>query len=525
MGLKTNRESLDRKKPLELVLELLSFAGGENTRGEDAALKSNEARTIENWDPISLGGMIRSKGFNEVADGGATYTDQPDLLFHHREGLTSTRIFMVIEGDVAYKNGAVITQTDNAAFTSGVLCSGLSAGDKAWITNSTDNLKYTTIAGNITVPADQPSSARDRIYEHKSRLVAEGGGKAVFGSRALQGNWTAADAWSLAGDAWSFTFPDNTKGAVMGFPSGHEIAVFTKNSCSVIYNFPNVARRELPTSHGCSAPDSIARGDEGVYFLSEFPTKGIFLWNGVTWTDLTINLPDFFNSINLAQRMFGEYRNRKYYFFYNESGSGVTYPNRVKIFDAEFGRWMSRPVNSALSDNFGYPAVLRYDNNELYVASSQKDKLYELETADNSDEDENTEANYKTKFFTSRDFAVASGGGNLPINDVRMKLTKITASYFGTQGSISILWISDKGRYQGSKTLDLTADGALINTTFTVNSSNIISSANLPEKNKTSSFNNAAVGRGFEFQILNSNTGTRPELKSIKIHAIAIEES
>ncbi len=34
----TNRQILDRRDPVELVLELLSFAGGENTIGEDHEL-------------------------------------------------------------------------------------------------------------------------------------------------------------------------------------------------------------------------------------------------------------------------------------------------------------------------------------------------------------------------------------------------------------------------------------------------------------------------------------------------------
>jgi len=56
---KTYREVLDRPDSLELVLNIASFAGGENTIGQDQELKSNEARIIENWDSDSLGGMIR----------------------------------------------------------------------------------------------------------------------------------------------------------------------------------------------------------------------------------------------------------------------------------------------------------------------------------------------------------------------------------------------------------------------------------------------------------------------------------
>lgn len=735
---KTNRPVLDRDRPLELVLELLSFAGGENTIGEDVALKNNEARIIENWDALSMGGMIRSKGLNEVcavnniddydvllvhcdgADGvtawvdaangaaisaigtaqadtaqkkfgtasllldgnsdgislldsanwnfgaedftidlqfrlnvdqdcviagqyvdannywhikydqvnslliffwkdggtdradyevawnpagatwyhlevsrattimqmfiagtkqtltentaiGATtladlaailifghqnaadyvdgwideirvakgvarhtasftapteayvFNDAPDLLLHHDES-GSSRVYAIIAGDLVYKNGASFSVADAAGFTKDILSHGISAGNKAWITNSTDNLKYVTLAGALTTPADQPTNARDRIYHHKTRLFAEGGGKEVYGSKALPGNWTDADAWSLTNDAWDYTMPNYTYGAVMGFPSGHEITVFTYYQAHSLYNFPNIARRDIPNSHGCCAPYSIVKGDEGVYFLSKFPTFGIFLWNGIEWINLTEN-HDFIDDIDLTKRIFGIYRNRKYYFFYNESGSGVIYPNRLKIYNAKFGRWMTRPINAAVSDKFGIPELLRYDNNELYAASSKQGKLYELETTDNSDEEQNTEANYKTKDFSSRDFSLADGGGQFPIDGVRLKLIKQTITYYGTTGNLTFQWTADKGVRSGNRIITMSAEGALINVDFTVNVSKIVSSDSLSEKTKTYSFKNSAVGRRFNFQILNSATGERPKVKRIKIHAVALEES
>ena len=267
---------LDRQEPIELVLDLLSFAAGENTKGTDEELKNNEARTIENWEPLSAGGMVRAKGLTEVANGsGAGYTDAWDLLLQHVEG-ASTELYGVIEGDIVKKNGALIQQADAAAFTSGVLCHGVSAGDKIWITNSTDNLKFRTIAGGVTVPDDQPALARDRIHEHKSRLVAEGGGVRVYGSKAGAGNWTDADAWSKPNDAYSIDLPFPTRGSVMDFPSSN-YTVFTEFAAYELFNAPNIAFREIPRSHGCGAPLSIAKGDEGVFFVSTSPTLGVYL--------------------------------------------------------------------------------------------------------------------------------------------------------------------------------------------------------------------------------------------------------
>ena len=77
----TNRQALDRRNPIELVLELLSFAGGENTIGEDQELKSNEARIIRNWDAISLGGMERSKGLRTSSRNTRCYMGQ-GITFH-----------------------------------------------------------------------------------------------------------------------------------------------------------------------------------------------------------------------------------------------------------------------------------------------------------------------------------------------------------------------------------------------------------------------------------------------------------
>ena len=185
---KTSRQIVDKQKPIELVLELLSFSAGENTIGADQELKPNEARVIKNWDAVSLGGMIRSKGFNEVADGVTDgYTGVLDLLIQHEEA-GSTKLYGIVEGDLVYKDSADMKQDDNAAFTSGVLSHAVSAGDKLWITNATDGLKYKTLAGAITVPDDVPTNARERMYTHKFRLIAEGGSKRIYGCRAGSGN-------------------------------------------------------------------------------------------------------------------------------------------------------------------------------------------------------------------------------------------------------------------------------------------------------------------------------------------------
>ncbi len=513
----TNRQILDRRDPIELVLELLSFAGGENTIGEDHELKSNEARIIENWDAISLGGMERSKGFSKVADGsGGGYTDGLDLLIQHNEA-GSTRTYAIVEGDLVYKNGAALTQDDDDDFTSGILSHAVSAGDKLWITNPSDNLQYKTIAGDVTVPDSVPDAARERIYYHKFRLIAEGGGKVIYGSRAASGNWTEADAWSLANDAWNMTMPEDTKGMVMGFPSGDEATVFTEYGAYALYNFPDTAYRPLLGVPGCSAPYALAKGKEGVFIVSKYPVLGVFLWNGVNYVNLTEH-HDFVNDINFSGRIFGEYRNQKYYLMYNDAAGNT--PNTLRIYDTKFGRWMKR----SSTEKMGYPALLKYSNNELYIGSSDEDELYELEDTSNADNGSNTSANYKTKDFSSADFNVASGG-KFPIDEVRIKLTKIIVTCYGTTGAITILWTADKGRRSGSQTIDIadTQAGARINDDFTVNTSYIVEKPSYKIVKK--SLKASAIGERFNFQILNVNTGERPRVKKIKIHAIALEEA
>lgn len=511
---KTGGRVLDVQDNPELVLELPSFAGGENTVGEDQELKVNEARIIENWDAVSLGGMIRSKGFNEVADGGATYTAAPDGLCHHFEGST-IRNFILVGGELAYKNAAVITQQTTSAYTNGTLCGCLSAGGAFWFTNATDNLKRATIAGGSAAATGQPSSARERIYYHKSRLIAEGGGVTVFGSRAGTGNWNSANTFSASGDAWNIDLPDLTKGCAPGFPSGDEVTVFTEFGAYSLFNFPNISFRPVAGSPGCSAPFSIATGQPGVFFFSKYPTRGVFLWDRSNWIELTIN-EDWVDDVDLTKRCFGIYREGKYHIFYNELGSGVSYPNRWRIYDTAFGRWMTRTVHTGLSDSFAFPAVLYKSSNELYVTSAQKDKVYELETEDNSDEGLNTIANYKTKDFTSKDFG-------LERDEIRMKLLKVTISYYGSRGLLSFQWNSDRGIHTGSQVIEMTADGAMINSSFTVNTSFLSSPP--PTRTITRSFGNNAVGRRFSFQILNSNTGDRPIVKKVKVFAVALEEA
>lgn len=603
---KTYRDVLDRSDSPELVLEIPSFAGGENTVGQDQELKVNEARVIENWDSDSLGGMVRSKGFTQIASGlnyikavvftgaglndatsggtysgtvNATYTviidatgtpdtfkwkknsgsfttgvaitgsaqtlsdgvtitfaattghtlnDQwvitaisytaaPDGALHHFEG-TSTRNYVIIEGDVAYINGSAITKIDIGAFTSGVLTHGLSAGNKAWFTNATDNLKFTTIAGTTAAPTGTPPNARERIYYHKSRLVAEGGGVTVYGSRVGTGNWAAsANTWTASGDAWSIDLPDLTQGCVPGFPTGGQITVFTKFGAYALTNMPNIAQNYILGSHGCSQAESIQLGAEGVYFFSLYPTLGVYLWNGSSWINLTVN-ETWVNQVSLTNRCFGIYSENKYRFFYNDNTSGVSYPNVERVYDARWGRWNNRVINSSVADNFGIPFLLTKANNELYCTSSRVDKVYQLEDTSNSDNTNDTQANYKTKDFTSKDFGA-------PRDEIRMKLLKATVSFFGTTGLFSLQWTSDRGAYTGSIIIDMQAPGDLLNTTFTVNTSSIISASSIPDKTVTKSFKNSAVGRRFSFQLLNNGTGERVKIKKIKILGIALEEA
>ena len=518
---KTSTNILNKTEPLELVLEILSFSGGEDTVEEDQGIKSNEGRIIQNWDSIYLGGMIRSPGFTSIADQTASYTNKAiDGLLHHFEG-SSIRNYVIVNGNLTRINGSALTTTDSAAFTAGVLTHGLTAGNIAFFTNSTDNLKYTTIGGSIAAPTTTPTNARDRLYFHKSRLIAEGGGVTVYGSRAGSGTWNGAGGWTTSGDAWSIDLPDTTQGCVPGFPNPDYVTVFTKQSTFALYNFPNVAYTPIEVNRGCSAPYSIAYGKEGVFFVSQFPTLGVFLWDGTTFNNITL-YENFPTDINFSNRIFGIYNSNKYILMYSSTANAQSYPDTRYDYDARFGRWAQRPVNSALGDNLGYPINLVKSNNALYCGSSRKAIVYQLENV-NSDAAQSTIANYQTKDFSSSDFSV-QGQGNFPLDAVRMKLLKMTISFYGTTGTFSIQWNADRGRNSGSRVIDLTAAGDLINTTFTVNTSQILGSLP-PTKDVTYSFANNAIGRRFNFQILNTGSGDRPKIKKIKIFGICLEEA
>lgn len=499
-----------------------SFSGGENTIGEDQELKANEARAIQNWDSISVGGMVRSNGFTKQVDATGSYTAKPlDMLGHHYEG-TSVRNYGIINGDLGRVNGSSFTVTDSAAFTAGVLSHSQTAGSAFWITNTTDNLKYTTIAGSITVPTDKPSSACARIYYHKSRLIAEGGSPVVYGSRAGSGTatWAAAGGWSTSGDAWNITMPDLTQGCIPGFPSPDQVTVFTLGATFYLYNFPNIAYQPVNINRGCSAPYSIAYGKEGAFFVSQFPTLGVFLWDTVNFTNLTL-YEGFVNDINFSNRIYGVYRGNQYYLFYSSLANGQSYTDTLKVFDARFGRWMSRPINAAVSDSFGYPKIFIKPTNDLWAGSSQKAIMYQLESG-TSDAGQTTNANYITKDFTSNDFTV-DGQAQFPLSEVRMKLLKVSVTYYGTTGNFSLQWTADRGLRSGAQIFDLTGQGDLINTTFIVNTSLI---AGLPSaKTTTRSFDNSAIGSRFSFQILQNGSGVIPEIKRIKIFAVALQES
>lgn len=523
-----NQSVLDRVDSLELALELFSFSGSENTIGEDQAVKSNEGRVIENWEATSLGGMQRAKGFVLTGDGtGAGYSAKLDLLLHHKDS-GGTALYAIIAGDLAKLSGSNLVQDDAAAFTSGVLSHGFSdQGGLAWITNTTDNLKQKAVGVAIATPASVPPTACARIKPHKNRMIAEGSlafPYRVYGTRAGKGNWTAADAWSLANDAFSIDLPDATKGSVPNFPTGNEVLVFNEDQAYSIYNFPNVAYRPIGTpSRGCSAPYSVAKGDEGVYFLSRKPTLGVFLFNGTEYAELTqFNRDVFVEKIDFSQRIFGIYVNRKYYLFYSNIDNGVGYPDTCRVYDARFGRWYNRPVNSALADSLGYPALLEYSDNELYVGSSRKQYLYQMESDTDSDNGNDTQATFTTKDFSSRDFAVAAGG-QFPIDDVRLKLVKMIITYEGTVGTLGVHWSADRNKYSGDKTISLVASGDLLNSTFIVNTSYVVTTP--PDKTKPFSFPNNAVGRRFSLSITNNGQSTRPKVKKIKLIAMALDEA
>lgn len=511
---KTSKNSLDQSDAPELTLTIPSFAGGENTVGQDHDLKASEARLIENWESTSIGGMKRSPGFTLVAS--VSGSNQIDLSAHHFEG-SSIEFYAIAAGNLYIKNGSSLDVADSAAFTSGVLSHAVSAASALWITNTSDNLKRKTIGNSIGTPSSLPTTASARIYEHNFRLIAEGSGKTIYGSRAGTGNWTGSDAWSAANDAWSMIMPDNTTGVIPGFPSGTDLTVFTKFDTFVVYNQPNVARRRVTNGIGNWAPYSLAKGNEGIYLFSTYPTLGVFLWDSVNYVDLTIN-HDFVDDVSLSNRIFGIYRDNRYYLIYNEQGSGVSYPNRMKIYDAAFGRWYTRTINTDVSDTLGYPALLTRSANEIYIGSSQVRKIYDFEDSSTSDNGQDTDANYLTKIFTSKDFG-------LDIDNVRMKLLKITLTYSGSGGTITITWTSDRGANTGSQTFDLTSTvGDLLNLTFTINTSSIIATSSLTDLRRTKSFTNSAVGREFQFQILQSGTNPLPEIKNFKIVAVALEE-
>lgn len=524
----TNTLPLDKLDGIEVALELLSFAGGENTISEDQAVKINEARVVKNWESPSLGGMERETGFDNVSAKSPVGTAALDFLAEHKDA-GGTKQYCIIGGSLHYKNGTTLTVDDAAAFTSGVLSHGFSdQNGKLWITNSTDNLKMKAVGVAIAAPTNAPATACDRVYKHKNRMVAEGSSsqpQRVYGSRTGIGNWpAAADTWTLANDAWSIDLPDATKGCVPNFPSGNEVLTFTERNAYALSNFPNTAYRAVGTpSRGCCAPYSIALGDEGVYFLSRYPTLAVCLFDGVNFQELTeLNRDVFVERIDLTKRVYGIYRNKRYYIFYNELNSGVSYPNKVRIYNARFGRWMEREISSSLSDTLGYPTLLKYSNNELYIGSSQKGNLYDYDNGYQSDDGFNTDATYTTKDFSSRDWAMASGG-QFPIDDVKIKLTKLTITFYGTVGAIGVQWTADRGLHSGGKTVSLIANGDIINSTFIVNTSYVVTLP--PDKTMTYTFSNDAVGKRHSFSFTTSGTSTIPQIKKVKIHGIAVDES
>jgi hypothetical protein len=99
-------------------------------------------------------------------------------------------------------------------------------------------------------------------------------------------------------------------------------------------------------------------------------------------------------------------------------------------------------------------------------------------------------------------------------------------TYYGNTGNITVKWNMDRGARTGQQTFTITTTqaGDKLNEDFIVNTSYIIEVLDLPDKTIVRSFNNSAVGRWVNFQILNSATGERTKIKSLKVHCMALEE-
>jgi hypothetical protein len=523
----TNEGLLDTGQGNEVYLEILSFAGGEDQVSEDHVTPTNKGRVMKNWEPLSIGGMQRVAGINEVGDipaGGAVTADDPSLLglFHYNESNKTSAVLGVVDGDLVILSGSdiLVASGGTSLFTADKECFGCDVGDKAWITNSTDNLKMFDTTNGAETPTDVPASPREGIYYHKSRLFAEGGGRTVYSSRAGAGNWPdEADAWSKSNDASNIDLPDYTKGSLPGLPSGDEIAVFTKAECYSVFGFPNVAYRKIVNSWGCANRKTLAEGNGGAFGVSQFPNKCVWYWDRTKFISLTEGV-SWIDDVNFAQEMYGLFRENKYYFIYTSGASG-TYPNTVKIFDTRFACWYEREINPDVGDNLGAPVVLGKQNNEFYCWSSRIPNLYEIETG-TEDEGYNTECDYKTKNFTSRDFSLSGSGKPFPIDEVTIKLTKIRVQFYGQTDDFTILWSADDGVNQGSLSFGMTTSGAKLNVDFTINTSSL--AAIPPDQNQSQSVSNNAVGKKFYFQILHNGKSTRPRVKKIKIYGLLLEE-
>lgn len=522
MGIKgLNQALLDTAEETEVVLEVLGFSGGENQISPDHLTQNNECRTNENWEPTSVGALKRVSGIDQIATAGSGVSDAESFLGHHHYNETSAseRILGVIDTDLVEKSGSALAVSTGgtAAFTADKVCTAVDGGDAAWITNGTDNLKRYTIAAGLATPAQQPASAHDGIYKSKQRLLAVGNSRTIEYSRTGTGNWTAADAWTASNDAATTDLPGFATGALPGFPSSGVDAVFNKDSCYAVFGVPNVAYDEIPNSMGCHDLRTLARAEDGAFGFTLFPKKMVWFWNRTQFIDLTDNV-DWIDNVSTTNRMWAAYRDGKYYFFYNDSTSGVSTVNRLKIFDKKFGGWRSRIFNA--SDNLGAPLVLKRTTGDIYAFSSSNYNLYQLDVG-TEDEGSDTEATYVTKRFTSRDFLSQSSGKPVSLDEVCIKLTKILVQYNGQVGSINIAWGSDFGAVSDSISIDLAASGTGLGS-FTLGTDTLAAGA--ADAVKCISLSNKALGKRFDLTISNNGQSTRPEIKKIRLYGILYHE-
>ena len=444
------------------TITLTRFDGGLNLTKSNEILSDNEAIIRKGWGQEDRGAIRKVKGFTKANSTKLASAYVQGLFRVYRSDITSTKKLLAIcNGVVSYSDddGVNFTgATGGTGFSATDFFRGVNYNDLFFFTSKTDNLyKYTPSTNTVAACTDQPTVACEVLLRRADRrllaLVNSTNGSALYYSK-VDPTGAAADDWSATNDAGSISI-DGAKSQPLtgGATLGAVDIIFKSHAAFKVWGYPAPQVIKIEGAPGCAAPHSISQGGGLMFHLAH---DGIWLYDGNRFIKISEPIKSIIDSISKTnkRKCFGAYRAGLYWFFYP---TGTNNQDCI-IYDVERSNpyqnqnvWFER---DGLSMNCPLVFNGAGDENELYAGSSSATGfVYRLDySTDGSDDSENINAVYQTKYFND-------GYAHLV-----KRFSNIRIRYYNSKGNLLINWYTNRGTKSGSYNISLSEAGTKLGT-------------------------------------------------------------